>query len=88
MPLPAGSQCESARSSSVKRISAFSPGSVSYNWRDWPGQRQFHVPVERDLGLEVSRTGPRECQVAALPRVSGARQLMSVFRLIASAIAW
>ena len=38
MPLAAGSQCESAPSSSVKRISVLPAGSLSYSSRDCPGQ--------------------------------------------------
>jgi len=38
MPLPAGSQCESAPSSSVNRTSALLAGSFEYSCCDWPGQ--------------------------------------------------
>jgi hypothetical protein len=38
MPLPAGSQCESAPSASVNRTSALPAGSLAYICCDCPGQ--------------------------------------------------
>ena len=61
MPLAAGSQCESAPSSSVKRISVFPAGSLSYSRRDCPGQNcsfsgsvtAEQIQAELDLALAM-----------------------------------